>query len=353
MKKNIAKYCRELISLVFSVYSVQIPPFLGTLTLLILPAFLYGCDAPQASPDYNHGTVTRISMDAVRGQIGEIDIFIFKNDRMQHLDCYQKITDLSSWNKEIVSSSGERIITACSNSRKTAMDWAAISSLSYFRNLSISLEEESMEHPFMSGYTDISASTEEGYASLTLRPLTSMVELRSIRCDFTGRPYEGELLEDARVYLTNVSAECRILAEDEIMPVRIINAGQLREEEVNALAEPELLFRDLGTSIGKITSYPDIRFLCYPNNAPAESPGSPFTRLVIEGKVKGETFYWPLDINRDDGRNGIGRNEKYIFDITITRKGTKDPDTPVKAEEIDIIFNIETWNEKKDYEVLF
>ena len=82
-------------------------------------------------------------------------------------------------------------------------------------------------------------------------------------------------------------------------------------------------------------------------------PGTPFTRLVIEGKIQGETFYWPLDINKEDGGYGIGRNERYIYDITITRKGTKDPDSPVRKEDIDINFNVEKWNEKEGCEVIF
>jgi hypothetical protein len=58
-------------------------------------------------------------------------------------------------------------------------------------------------------------------------------------------------------------------------------------------------------------------------------------------------------INKENEGYGIGRNEKYIFDIKITRKGTNDPDKPVSKEDIDIIFNIEKWNEKEDYGVIF
>ena len=354
MKTIIVKYCRELISLFVSVYSEHFPPFLGILTLLsFLPAFLYGCNVPHTLPEHDLVATAGINTAAADGHLQEIDIFVFRNDMMQKLDCYQKVMDPYSWNKEVVSRSGERIIIACANSGRTVMDWAMVSSLAYFRNISWSLENESPEYPFMSGFVEITAGTEGKHTELILRPLTSTVELRSIRCDFTGRPYDGELLKDVKVYLTNVNAECRIMDSEAILPSRVINAGRLCEEDINTLRVPQMLVRSIGQDIGKSTLYPDIRLWCYPNNSISESPGTPFTRLVIEGSIGGETFYWPLDINRDAGGYGIGRNERYVFDLTITRKGTKDPDIPIKTDEIDIIFNIETWNEKEDYGILF
>lgn len=350
----IAKYCREQIFLLFSVYSVHFPPFLGTLTLLsFLPAFLYGCNVPTALPDSSPETVTKITMEAISGKIGDLDIFVFHNDRMQKLDCYQKVEDPVSWNNEVVSSSGERVIAVCANSGMTATEWSAITSLSYLRNLTFSLENESIRHPFMCGLVEISSGNSNKSKAIYIRPLISIVELKSLKCDFSGRPYAGEVLEDVRVYLTNVSAECRIMEDTEIMPTRILNAGGLNEEDMAEMQDPSLLVREIEGPIGEKVWRPGIQLICYPNNSVREGPGTPFTRLVIEGKIKGETFYWPLNINKEDNSYGIGRNERYIFDITITRKGTKNPDAPVRKGDIDINFKLEKWNEKEDCEIIF
>ena len=353
MKKYTVKYCRELIYLFISVYSDHFPPFLGITLLSFLPAFLYGCDAPQALPYPSPETVTKISTDAASGQIEEMDIFVFRNDRMQKLDCYQKVEEPLLWNNEIVSGTGERLIAVCANTGKSVIDWAAIKSLSYLRNLSVSLENENIGHPFMSGIAEVSAGKENRYKAIDLKPLLSIVEVRSINCDFTGRPYAGEVLEDVKVYLTNVNAECRMLENSEILPTRIINAGRYNEDDVLKFKDQGMIVREIKGDIGKNVLYPDIRLICYPNNSVTEGPGTPFTRLVIEGKINGETFYWPLNINKDNDGYGIGRNERYIFDITITRKGTKDPDTPVRKKEIEIIFNTEKWNEKEDCGIIF
>ena len=353
MKKDFVIYCRELIFLVLSIYSDYFPPFLGITLLSVLPAFLYGCNAPPALPGSPSETVTRITMEAISGKIGDLDIFVFHNDRMQKLDCYQKVSDPVSWNNAVVSSSGERVIAVCANSGMAAGEWASIRSLSYLRDLSFSLEDESIGHPFMCGIAEISSGKTSKNKSIYIRPLLSIVELKSLKCDFSGRPYADETLEDIKVYLTNVNAECRIMEDSEILPSRIINSGRLREEDVNGFADPSLIVERVEGSIGGKTVKTDICLICYPNNSVKEGPGTPFTRLVIEGKIKGETFYWPLNINKENKGYGIGRNERYIFDITITRKGTKDPDTPVSKEDIDINFIIEKWNEKEDCEIIF
>ena len=81
--------------------------------------------------------------------------------------------------------------------------------------------------------------------------------------------------------------------------------------------------------------------------------GSPFTRLVIEGKIQGETWYWPIDINRDEAGVGIERNSRYVFDIILRSKGTKDPDTPASPEMTEIKFETRKWKEKDGYHVEF
>ena len=85
--------------------------------------------------------------------------------------------------------------------------------------------------------------------------------------------------------------------------------------------------------------------------------------VVIEGKIQDETWYWPIDINRDSGPGeegggpgegvGIERNRRYIFDVTIRGKGTKDPDMPVTSMMAETILKVQTWKEKEEYYVGF
>ena len=121
----------------------------------------------------------------------------------------------------------------------------------------------------------------------------------------------------------------------------------------NEKVEPGILLQELKYAISNATVNPDIRFRCFPNEAGAESLAAAFTRLVIEGEVAGETYYWPIDINRNNGGQGISRNCRYIFDINLTRLGHCNPDTPIETSAAEIKMKIEPWEDKEDYGVRF
>ena len=188
--------------------------------------------------------------------------------------------------------------------------------------------------------------------------------LRSVSCDFSGKPYAGEQITDARVYLTNLNATCSLMPGEKETIERIINHKGLIQEDIKALKDSTLVVKHIG-DFGQVCIHPSASLMCYPNTSREESLGTPMTRLVIEGKIQGETWYWPLDINRngadgvgaDDSGGvtdyGVGRNCRYVFDVTITGKGTKDPDRPVTREMAETIFKIEQWNEKEEYSVAF
>ncbi len=333
-------------------------PFLGKLTLLsMLPAFLYGCHDTA-------GTVTPIMMPSVSKvtlsydleSIMTLDVFVFRDDIFRKLDCYQRFEDMEEWEGVVVSGSGKRTITAIANSPYGRDDWLKLTSRSYMEGITVSLAEEERENPFMAG--EVSVDAEGGGFSvrdrLNLIPFASEIRLNSICCDFKGKAYEGEKISDVRVYLTNVNAECGILEEAGTAPRRIINAGRLREEDMDEFIRPELIMQEISGAIGKSKIYPGIHLWCYQSNHPQETPGTPFTRLVIEGKVSGQTYYWPININRDtDDEPGIWRNRQYVYDIRITRKGSTDPDLPIKTEDITINQEIAEWKEIKEYEVAF
>ena len=354
MRRKMIRYCREHLFSVISVFSETILPFLGVLTLLnILPAFLYGCSIPEELQDPPVRSDISVALTGNEKRIRELDIFVFKDDRLQKLDCYQKVKDPSSWNREVVSGYGDRLLAVCANSGKEIMEWADISSLASLMSLRISLEDDSPRYPFMCGLEEVAAGNDGRHTDMEISPLSSIVELRSICCDFSGRPYYDAKLTDAKAYLTNVNSECGFIDEKDILPTRIINAGGLCIEEMKEMKDASVLYGEFSKDIGRNVINPGFSFICYPNNSITESPGTPFTRLVIEGKILGKTYYWPIDINRENGGTGICRNQKYIYDIRITRKGSTDPDIPVRSDDIDIRSEVRKWKETEGYEVKF
>ena len=327
-------------------------PVLGLTTILVfLPAMLYGCACPIAE-DENIETVIHISSPETKApeKAESIDVLIFNDDRMQKLDTYQRFEVTALPELKIGSSVGEKLVAAVLNSGKEASDWTGILSKASLHEVYVNLENERFAYPVMSGEGRIQAGIP---VNVKVERLASEIVLHSLGCHFFGKGYEDEVLQNIRVYLTNVNAEAPLFTEEAYIPRRMINRGGLETSDINGFVEPGILLQELDYSISDATINPDIRLRCFPNEAGAESLAAAFTRLVIEGEVAGEIYYWPIDINRDEGGKGISRNCRYIFDINITRLGHRNPDTPIETSVAEIKMEIEPWEEKEDYGVRF
>jgi hypothetical protein len=334
-------------------------PVLGAIMTLIClsPLLFYSCNGIEDAEERQMEMVP-ISLKMTKGKedigIRNIDIFTFDNDRIMRLDSYIRTDDIDSDYISLESRTGDKLIFACANSITDRYGWGDINTFSSLDNHISILEKENPDALVMTGSCTVKAGSSV-VGTLNLRPLVSEVCLRSISCDFSGKAYEGELMKNVSVYLVNVNSRCSLTAEGKVMPTQIMNNGRLDEDEVAEFEYPEIIFRRIGQAIGSRKTNTDIRLLCYPNAAENEGPGTPFTRLVIEGEIEGKRYWWPIEVNRDNGteEKGIYRNRRYIYDIVIRRKGMTSPDEPVVSEDIDISIETKTWNEKDSYTVGF
>ena len=331
-------------------------PVLGNIILFVSPV-LHGCE-PLHFTDSNFTAAVRVpvkmsvhSKESMRGEA--VDILVFRNDATQYMECWQRVHVSEEDEVAIASMNGEKTVMACCGMEDE--DWMWISSLSSLSDAWSDLENESKDSPVMSGSCSFSAgSTLSERPLLTLRRLSSEIELRSLKCDFKGRPYEGEKLSDVHVYLTNVNASCRIW-NDTGQASRIINQGRLVMEDVSRFSDPGLILQHIDGEVGADGANTDICLRCYPNKPREEGLGSPFTRLVIQGVLDGEVWYWPIDINRegDSSDEGISGNCRYIYDIVLTRKGSADPDTAIKTGTASIAMEVKRWEDKEDYTITY
>lgn len=328
-------------------------PILGISIFFIwLPATLYGCSDPEIQFQESSETTLRLLGEEgdVLEEVRDIDLLIFNDDKLQKLDTYQKVSPTSCTTVKAASSSGNKIITAIANGQRERLDWADINSRNGLGRITATLEKEDRNHLLMSGECRTRAGSP---ANISLQRLCSETCVRSISCDFSGRPYEGLEIEDVRIYLTNVNAEAAIIQDEPYLPSRIVNAGAFNEKDMTYFLDRSMIMQEVDGKIGKATRTLDISLLCYPNETQEEGPGTPFTKLVIEGRAGGETYYWPLEINRKDGASGIGRNCRYIYDIRIRRLGQYDPDITADPESIETTMEVKAWEEREEYGVRF
>lgn len=326
-------------------------------TLILFP-LLFSCQSIYEThgPDGGNDCGTILKVAGLQGNArgSSLDIFTFDDKREGLLDSYQSWESFSGSEVYLRSGSGSKSVFACYEGQRSRQEWSLVNSRKTLDGLYADLRKESREHLCMTGY----ASTDVGNGQtcyIKMRPLASEIILRTVSCDFSGRSYNDRKISDVKVYMINVNAQCSLTAEGVVMPIEIINAGGLDEEEMSDMHEPDLLMRELSNDITEDISSVNISFLCYPNASQSESPGTPFTRLVIEGKIDGETFWWPININRekDTEEQGIYRCRQYIYDLTITRKGSSDPDVVVKTDAVRLQLDIKPWKEVDTYQVSF
>lgn len=325
-------------------------------TLLCIPALLYGCSSDGLLSGNYTGTapeetsVTEISI-YTRGMSEEspADIFVFNDDRLGRLDSYQRV-----YGSEVYAASrrGERIVVAIVNSHREPEEWKHINSYEGLLKETALLEDDDPANPVMTGEARISAG-ETMHIDIEVTRLMSQICINSLRADFLGTEYENEELTDVRIYLTNLNAECCFLKYSDFSPGLVVNFGGLDQIYSESFAHREMIVQETG-KVGPKGMPDPIRLFCYPSDHTAETSGSPFTRLVIEGKIRGHVYYYPITVNRPPyGESGIGRNCQYVYDITINRSGTPDPDIPVEEGCITVTGRIQPWTEMDDDTIFF
>ena len=258
-------------------------------------------------------------------------MLFFQDGPLFRIDAYQHLDQVSGTRVTGTSSTAARKVVILSNYPKDTYAWSGVRSLGSLTDLPFRLADEDPAAPMLYG-----ASAAGSMGQVTLRPMLAKVTLRSIACEFSGRPYAGERLQDVRAYLTYASTECRPFAPEDA-PSSWLNAGRLDEADVAALAHPETVLQSLTVSLGG-RIYPSAAFYCYPNPADGVTFGSPVTRLVIEGKLRGTTYYYPIDLP------GLKADVQYRMDVTLTRAGTTDPDTPAASGSIRLESQVLDWD---------
>lgn len=317
-------------------------------TFLIVPALFFSCIKIESNADdEGKGQIktmvkTKISSSDV---IEVLDAFIFEPSG--ELDCYQRISAPGSL-CEIASGSGLKQILLIANSKYDKYDWAKIRNFSTMSDIYVELEDERYDSPVMTSLFHINAGNQ---MSIDLLPLRSEVRLNTLKCDFSDEVYCNEPLTEVRIYLTNVNASCSLIPDERANSSRFINTGMLDTEHLNQFTEKDMITQSIDVNIGSTTTQIQRSLYCYANRPIEESIGSPMTKLVIEGKIGGDTYYYPIRINPKGG--GIARGCRYSFDIILTRTGVTDPDGELNEEDIEIIMEVEKWEEKDGYTVRF
>lgn len=361
--KNIRVLSWGRAQFLFSKYAT----FVFILLLQMCPAFI-ACEhletgtgaepgsAPGTDTEENAaeaGTDGTRSMELILTEdVSSLDIFIFNNDRFARLDSYLRTGPPQRNTVTASARSGRKRVVVLANAGTDKYSWSAVNSYSSLKRFLFKLTEEDPQRPVMVG-EDSTENYGIGRLFMRLRPLMSMITLSSIRCDFSGKPYAGRRLENVKVYLTNVCSLYPAIAPKDYRTTSFLNQGRLRENDMESIRVKSMLFQEIPEAVGAEGLHPELRLYCYPNLIGAETAGAIYTRIVVEGKIEGRTYYYPIDLDRGlltpyGYPRGVAAGMEYRIDLGLTRLGSIDPDIPVSRESTVIRCETVGWKEKEN-----
>jgi hypothetical protein len=121
-----------------------------------------------------------------------------------------------------------------------------------------------------------------------------------------------------------------------------INPGYWDEAALQEFSHPELIAAHLADTVGYERLYPDLSLYCYPNTAAAEGLGTPVTTLVIAGLLEGYPTYYPIRLG------ALEAGVRYQLDLTFTRAGASDPDSPVASGAYSLGVKATPWRTRNE-----
>lgn len=294
--------------------------------LLQCPAFLSSCTQEDVLQQY-----TEITMDwSTKGAAPEaIDLFFFDTPPGEELlDSYQQL--ILPQNKSFgISGSGAKRLVALSGKAGEKGRWTQIRTYGNLCKHTFSLERESSSAPLLCGESLLPAGSSRR-AQIQLRPMLTAIRLRSVSCDFSGRPYAQSRFVNTQTFLSYAGSEYRPLGEGGGEPVSWLNPGSLDTLAVQALPEPEMLWQKGIGEVGRTRLYPNQTFYCY--------PGAP-TQLVLEGRVGDKPCFYPIPLP------SLAPDTRVDLDITLRRMGSTAPDIPTESGAVILELRCLPWEE--------
>lgn len=297
----------------------------ATTAFLQFPAFFASCTQLKVESSVH------IKINRSEEEQRTLDVFFFEAREPFLLDSYQQCTgDGCSY---VFSGPGDMIVAALPAKTGDLLSRAWVSRLHDLNSEVFSLENDSPETPLRFGCTRVGSGASRDFV-LNINPLICSIRVRSVSCDFSGRPY-GVPFHNDKLFLINAVSESCPLAAEGGHPVSWMNYGFSEE------GHPYLMANGCG-DVGTERVYPMTTLYCYPN-----PESKPPTRLVLEGFV-GETHcYYPIDIPLIKGGTACD------FDITIHRIGTDNPDSPASPGMYTVEWATVPWYEYDEREEIY
>lgn len=291
-------------------------------------------------------TKTTGQTEANEKSIKSCQIFVFRadNGKLDASTYVGSLNESGSYSVTLNCTSGSRNIYAVVNAVKDYT--SSIKDETSLKALNTDLKDNAADALFMCG--SASSTLAEGACSVavTVKRAAASIILSKISVDMDAAAYQGAgLFKVTKVYLLNVCGRTNFAMTTKPSAVGTDYwYAQLKEETDSA--KKKLISDDLSTAVtieNGASSTKKYTYYAYPNNC-SHSTSKTFsqraTLLVVEAKLDGETYYYPLKFD------SLESNKRYtVTNLTIHRPGSKTPYVPVLFSTASAAITVAAWGE--------
>ena len=270
------------------------------------------------------------SFDADHSVVSNIQFFVFNRD--QELEVYKKITDGLS--TTLTLRKGANTLWAVVN----APDISNVSTLTQLKAVSSSLSDN-LSNFVMVGSKLVNYPNDDeegGVGPISVERLASRVVVKKVTAAFINPTYAAATCKLKKMYLINAPGGINFGLD-----APTVWYAKRAYEEVSGLVDFLSTSggeHDLNTAPFTTTCY----HYCYPNSTSSDTSAATWsprhTRMVIEVELDSETFYYPITLPV------LQHGKSYeIENLTITRKGSTNPDEPVSVYDVNFNVEVKPW----------
>lgn len=269
---------------------------------------------------------TSTEYDDAVSAVSNIQFFVFDGEV---LDAYKKIS--SGLSTSMTVKTGEKTVWAVVN----APDITNVTTLTQLKAISSTLLDSATRLVMVGSNTGTVPS--EDPIEIEVKRIASRVVVKKVTAAFTNPAYASMACNLVSMYLINVAADVNLG-----LTAAPTNWYCKRAYENVAGLGDHLSSTGSNHNLNSSAFDTDCYHYCYPNPTSADSQSTTWsarhTRMVIEVLLGSETFYYPVTMPvMEPGKS------YEIENLTITRKGSNNPDQPISLSDATFEISVKDW----------
>ena len=264
--------------------------------------------------------------DDDHSEVSNVQFFVFDGEV---LDAYKKIGSATSTTMTV--KAGDKTVWAVVN----APDISNVTTLTQLKAVSSTLLNNASNFVMVGSNTGTVPS--EDPIEIEVKRIASRVVVKKVTAAFSNPAYASMSCKLVKMFLINAPGDINL----ELTSAPTTWYAKRAYEAVTGLTD-HLSTSGSNYELNTSAFEAECRHYCYPNPTVADSQSTTWsarhTRMVIEVLLGSETFYYPITLPV------LEPGKSYeIENLTITRKGSNNPDQPISLSDATFEISVKNW----------